>query len=103
MALGTQVVNLIGLHLLQDAGEVGAVGKVTVMQIEPTVLGMGILVDVIYALGVKRRSTALDAVNFVAHVKQKLCKVGAVLAGHAGDKCFFQNTRISIEPSVCAG
>jgi hypothetical protein len=28
-------------------------------------------------------------VDFIAFFEQKLCQVGAVLAGDAGDECFF--------------
>lgn len=59
------------------------------MQFEARVGNVRVLVDVVNPLGVEQRGTALDAVDFVALFQQKLCKVGAVLAGDAGDECFF--------------
>jgi hypothetical protein len=52
---------------------------------EVLVFDVGILVNVVYALRVEQRSTAFDAVDFVAFFKQELGEVGAVLAGDAGD------------------
>jgi hypothetical protein len=54
MALGTEVVDLIGLHLLDDADEVAAVGEVALVENERRrlVFGVrvsGILVEVIGA------------------------------------------------------
>ena len=54
MGLRAQVVDLVGLHLLQDAGQVRAVGQITVVQIEVAVIGMRILIDVVDALGVEQ-------------------------------------------------
>ena len=53
-----------------------------------------ILIQMIDAVGVEQRGPALDAVHFVALAEQKLGKVGAVLAGDAGDqRCFFHPPR----------
>ena len=47
MALGTEVVNLIGLHLLDDPDQVGAVGEVAVVQHQAGIRFMGVLVKVV--------------------------------------------------------
>jgi len=88
VAQRAQDVDLVGLHLLDDAGEVGAVGEVAVVQHEALVLDVRVFVDVVDALGIEERRAALDAVDFVALVEQELGEVGAVLAGDAGDECF---------------
>lgn len=92
MALRAQVVDLVGLHLLQDAGEVAGIRQVAVVQHEVLVIDMGIFVDMVDPLGIEKGGAALDAVNFVALFEQKLCQVGTVLAGDAGDECFFHNS-----------
>jgi len=86
MALRGQVVDLVGLHLLHDADQVGAVGHVAVVQDELAAIDMRILVQVVDARGVEAGRSALDAVHHVALLQQELGEVGAVLAGHAGDE-----------------
>ena len=52
MRLSTQIIDLIGLNFLQDAGQVGRIGQVAVMQSETGVLYVRILIDVIDPLGI---------------------------------------------------
>ena len=87
MGLRAEVVDLVRLHLAEDAGEVGAVGQVAVVQAEARVLDVRILVDVIDPLGVEERGAAFDAVDLVAFFEQELGEVGTVLSGDAGDEC----------------
>jgi hypothetical protein len=82
-----QVVDLVGLHLLHDADQVGAVRQITVVQLEALVVDMRVLVQMIDPVGVEQAGAALDAVHFVALRQQQFGQVGAVLAGHAGDQC----------------
>ena len=56
---------------------------------ETNSLFMGILVKVINAIGIEKRRTALDAVNFIAFVQKKLSEVSTVLAGNAGNESNF--------------
>jgi hypothetical protein len=56
------------------------------MQREAALLNMRVLVNMIYALGIQRRSPPLDPVNNIALFEQKLRKVRTILAGHTGDK-----------------
>ena len=89
MRLGRQVVEFVGLHLLDDPHQAGGVGHVSVVQDELAVVDVGILVEMIDAVGVEQRGAPFDAVDFVAFFQQKLGQVGAVLSGHPGDQCFF--------------
>lgn len=57
------------------------------MESQPGVGSVGILVDVVDALGVERRGAAFDAVNLVALFEEKFCKVGTILASYARDQC----------------
>jgi hypothetical protein len=86
MALRGQVVDLVGLDLLHDADQVGAVGHVAVVQDEVPVVDMRILVQVVDARGVEARGSALDAMHLVALLQQEFGQIGAVLAGDAGDE-----------------
>ena len=66
MRLRAQVVNFIGLDLLQDTGEVGTVGQVAIVQDKSLVMGVWVFINVIDALSVEQRRPALDAMYFVA-------------------------------------
>ena len=85
VALRGEVVDLVGLHLLDDADQAARIGHVAVMQDEAAVRFVRVLVQVVDAVGVEQRRAALDAVDLVAFAEQKLGEVGAVLAGDAGD------------------
>ena len=52
MALGGQVVDLVGPHLLDDADEAGGVREVAVVQDELAPGLVGVLVEVVDAIGV---------------------------------------------------
>ena len=66
MAHGREVVNLVRLDLLHDADEVGGIREVPVVQLEPDVLFVRILIEVVDSIGVEQRGAALDAVDLVA-------------------------------------
>jgi hypothetical protein len=63
VALGGQVVDLVGLNLLEDADQVGGIGQVPVVEDEITVLLVGVLVQVVDAVCVEKGGPALDAVR----------------------------------------
>ena len=86
---GRQVVDLVRLHLLDDADQVGGVGQVAVVEDEVAVLHMRVLVEMVDAVGVEEGGAALDAVDNVALLQQELGQIGAVLAGNAGNESNF--------------
>ena len=86
MALGGEIVDLVRLRLLHDADQVGRIRHVAIVQDELLVRLVRILVEMLDAAGVERRGAALDAVDGVALVEQKLGEIGPVLSGHAGDE-----------------
>ena len=86
VALGAEVVDFVGLDLLNDADEVAGVGEIAVVQLEPSLGDMGILINVVDALGVERGGAPLDAVDNVAFFEQEFGEVGAILTGDAGDE-----------------
>ena len=85
MALRSNVTDLIWLYFFNNTGQVASVTQVSIVQLEAGVVYVGVLVDVVDTVGVKRAGTAFDAVHFVALVQQQLRQVGAVLAGYAGN------------------
>lgn len=86
MALGAKVINFIGLGLLNNAREVARIAQVAVVQIEPGVVRVRVLVDVVHPGGVEAGGAALDAVNDIAFFQQKFGQVRAILAGNAGNE-----------------
>ena len=102
MALGGQVVDLVGLHLLNDANQAGRVSQVAMVQDELAVFDVWVLVQVVNAVGVEKAAAALDAVHLVAFFKQQLGQVRAVLAGHAGDERHFAIGIALISHLVCS-
>ena len=89
MAHGGQVVDLVGLDLLDQAGEVGAVGHIPVMQAVPHMGVVRVLVEVVDALGVERRGPPLQPVHLIALLEQQFAQVGAVLPRNPGNECYF--------------
>ena len=88
----TEVVDLVRLHVADDADEVGAVAEVAVVQLDlldVDVTDEVIHVEVLNALGVEAGRAADEAMDLVALVEQELSEVGAVLAGDAGNQCAF--------------
>ena len=75
MALGSQVIDLVGLHLLEDAGQVGGIGQIPVMQDEFAVFRVGILVQMIHPFRVQQRCRMEMAlgINYLQALFQKSC------------------------------
>lgn len=55
MALGTEVIDFVRLHLLDHPDQIGGIGQVPVMQDQPAVRNMGILIEVIDTVGIEQR------------------------------------------------
>ncbi len=68
VALRGEVVDFVGLNLLDDADEAGAVGEVAVVQDELAPGFVRVLIEVVDSVGVEQRGAAFDAVHFVALV-----------------------------------
>jgi len=81
MAHRAQVVDLVGLDLLDKADDVRAVGKVPEMRLEARVL-----VDPVDATRVEGAGPALQAVDEVALLQEQFGEIRSVLSGDAGDE-----------------
>ena len=82
---GCQVINFIGLHLLNDTGDVHRVGKVAIVQYQIAVLHMRILIQVIDAVGIEQRRATLHPMYNISHFQQVFCQIGAILPGNPGN------------------
>ena len=54
MRLGAEVVDLIGLYLLNDADDVGRIGQIAIMQFEFYIFFMLINIQMIDPVGIKQ-------------------------------------------------
>ena len=89
MALGAEVIDLIGLNLLNDPLQVAGIAQVSVVQRQAWIQFVWILIKVIDSGGVEAAGSALDAMHGVALLQQQLRKVAAVLAGNTSDQGVF--------------
>ena len=86
MALCGEIINLVRLHFLDYADQIGSVRQVPIMQNKPSVFFfMRVFIEMINTLGIEHGCTTFYPVNRVALLDQKGGKVGAVLTGNAGD------------------
>ena len=91
VGLGAEVVDLVGLDLLDDLDEGRGVGEVAVVEKEFGMGLVGVFVDVIDASGVEEGGAALDAVDLVAFGEEEFGEIGSVLSGNSGDEGFLQS------------
>lgn len=66
VGLSRQIVNLVRLDLLNDAYQAGRICQVAVVQDEPAVVDVGVLVQMVDTIGIEERGPSLDAVDLVA-------------------------------------
>ena len=85
-----EIIDLVGLDLLDDVDERRAVGHVAIVQKEVGVRVMRVFVDVVDTGGVEQRRPSLDAMNFVALAEQELSEIGPVLTRDARNQSFLQ-------------
>jgi hypothetical protein len=71
VALGRQVVDLVGLNFLDDPNEIGRISQVSIVQFQPHIALVGVLVQVVDAIGIERGRAALHAVDAVAFFQQQ--------------------------------
>jgi len=95
VTLGTKVINLIRLHLLNDADQIGAVSEIAVVKNQPGIILMGVLIQVINTTGVEAAGSALDPVHLIALLEQKLSEVAAILACDPSDQRLFHGWNVS--------
>jgi hypothetical protein len=82
------------MNRLDDSYQVGGIGHVAVVEHETPSLFMGILIEVVDSIGVKKGGPALDAVDLVAFFQQQFSEIGSVLAGDAGNEGFFHSVSV---------
>ena len=89
MALRREVVDFVRAHLLNHPDQCRRIGHVAMVKGQFPAGFVRVFVEMIDAVGVEQRRTALDAVHRVAFFDQKLGQISTVLTGNAGDQCCF--------------
>ena len=79
MALGRQVVNLIGLHLANDANQAGRIRQIPVVELD-------FAHEMVDSCGIGDGGPAGNAVDFIALFQKKLRKIRPILTGNAGNQ-----------------
>ena len=85
VALRAEVIDLIGLDLLEHAAQRGPVGQIAVMQREIGAADMRVMIEVIDTVGVEEAGAAHQPVNLVAFAEEQFGQIRPVLTGHTGD------------------
>ena len=97
MALGAEMIDLVGLQVVDQVGELPGIGQIAVMDEKPDVLSAArIDIKVADTRGVEAAGPAHDAVDLISLVEQEFRQIGAVLAGNPRNQSLFHR----ISPSA---
>jgi hypothetical protein len=85
MALGTQMVDFIGLKAVKQPHQTRRVGEIGKVQKQPRLALVPIWKDAIDAGSIETAGPALNAMNHIAFIQQKFSQVGSILTGDSCD------------------
>jgi hypothetical protein len=94
MALGPEVINLVGTERIEEPCDLGGVGQIAMVKQKSGSEHMRIVVEVVDPAGIERGGAADDAVNLVSLREKEFGEVGTVLSCDSGDQCFFHDVDI---------
>lgn len=89
MALCRQVIDLVGLHLLDHPDEVSSISEVAVVKHKPLIWFMRVLIEVIDTIRVERGRPSFDAMDLVSLFEQELGQICPILASDPSDQRSF--------------
>ena len=87
MALRAKVIDFFRINCLEHAAQARAVREIPIVQGKLSADEMGVVVKMVDAIGIEEACASDQAVDFVTFGEQEFGKIGAVLAGNAGDQC----------------
>ena len=82
----TEIINFVGLDLVEQTTKSGCVCQVSVMKMERNVSLVRIRVDVVQTIGIEGGRPANDAMHLVAFGEQELGQVRTVLPRDSGNE-----------------
>jgi hypothetical protein len=80
------MIYLVWSGRLDNAPQASRISKISVMQEEPHIRLVAILVQVVNTVRIETRGTPNDPMNYVSLSKKELGKVGTVLASNPGNQ-----------------
>ena len=101
VGLCAQVVDLIGLDVLQQVGQRVSVGQVAVVQEHPGLVQMRVQVQVVDALRTEGAGATDQPVDLIALVQQQLGQVGTVLAGDPREEGLLRSAHVNHPKRRC--
>src|SRR5262245_41480864 len=87
MALSREIVNLVGLVLLDQADHVGGICQVPIVHETSRLVLMRINVEIIYARSIERGRSTFDHMHYVPSFQQEAGQMGAVLSRNPRNQC----------------
>ena len=85
VTLGAEVVDLVGLEVVDEIGQLLRIGQIPIMEKETDVREMLIVIKVIDPAAVKAARAADEAVDLVSFSEEELGKIRTILARDAGN------------------
>ena len=85
MTLRSQVVNLNWLHLLHNVKQATGICKIAVVEDETAISCVWVLIQMINAVCVEKRSAPLYTMNFITFFKKSLGQICTVLPSNSSD------------------
>jgi len=101
MALGAQVIDLVGLDVVQKVRELPGNGQIAVMKIDPRLGIMEVLVKMIDAVRIEGAGPTDQPVDLITLGEEEFGQIRSVLAGYAGDEGLFHKSKSS--PCMLSG
>jgi len=89
MALGAEVIDLIGLDVVQKVRELPGDSQIAVMKVDPRLGIVEVLVQMIDAVRIEGAGPTDQPVDLITLAEEKFGQIRSVLAGYAGDECLF--------------
>lgn len=89
MRLCGEIIYLIWLYISYELDQICRIRHITIVEIEFCAFFMNILEKMIDSWCIQGWCSSLDSMNFISFFEKKLCKIGSVLSGNTGNKCFF--------------
>ena len=88
MRLRTQVVDLVGLDLVDQPAQAGSIRQIAIVEAQRSSWFVRIRVDVIESVCIEGGCAADNPVNLIILREQEFRKIRAVLSGDAGNERF---------------
>jgi len=101
VALGPEVIDLIGSNVIDKMGDLFIIGKVAIVEKKACACIVGVSIDMVETGGIDGRCPPDDSMYFVAVMKKEFGEVRSVLPRDASYQSFFWNNAHSPPLRIC--